>query len=148
MIRPGPGRARSALLASALLVGALCPPAAAGEPRLSLAVDGPTFEGRGAALEIAMRGALETESVTFTVFIDDRIAERFDARGPRARHRLVHPSLTAGVHRIVIKTGSEKARAEIRVLPGWWPPAGAALLFALLLLAAIAILRRRRGTAT
>jgi len=148
VILPGPGRARSALLASALLAGAICPSAAAGEPRLSLAVDGPTFEGRGAGLEIEMRGALETESVTFTVFIDDRIAERFDARGPRARHRLVHPSLTAGVHRIVIKTGSEKAQAEIRVLPGWLPPAGATLLFVLLVLAAIATLRHRRGAET
>lgn len=141
------GRGRS-LAVSALLAFALGTAAVAREPRLSLAVDEPAFAGRGVELVVEMRGALERERVTFTVFVDGRIAERFDARGPHARHRLVHPALTAGVHEITIKTGSEKAKVELRVLPGWWPPAGAAVLVVLLVLAAIGTLRRRRRAAT
>lgn len=136
--------AAAALLGASLLALATAGPAAAERPRLVLTAGSPVFEGGELELAVEMRGALEDRFVTFTVTVDGEAVHKFDARGPSARHRFSDPSLTAGVHEIGIRTGSEKARIEVRVLPRWTLPAAGGTLVALATLTLFALRRRRR----
>ena len=141
--------ARGRRSAAAILVSACAllasPRAAPGEePRLVASVRGLTFEGGEVELASEMRRSLADQEVTLTVTVDSEVADRFNARGPRVRHRFAHPLLTAGSHELVVRTGTERATVTVRVLPSWIRWAGGTALLVALLLVALEVLRRWR----
>lgn len=132
------------LLALALGSAASAAPADGAEAtpstRLMVAARSWSFEGWPLALRIETRGALAERPVDLLVFVDDRHVA--DARAERGVTRLEIPAsaLAGGRRRILVKSGSERAWIEVRVLPRSWLWAGGASLVA----AAGAMLLARR----
>lgn len=151
--RRGLGRSRpqdsGASLVLVLILAALqATPAAAIAPAeggggLEIEVSGPLFVGSELVVDVRQSGALAGKRLALQLAVDGASVGRFEASGDRTTLRASTPSLTAGRHEILVKSGSVRATATIRVWPRWIPlAAGAAAVGAV---AFLLFLRSRRG---
>ncbi len=140
------GAARRRALGWALAAAALlAAPAAAAEPPLSLHVDGPVFAGEELVLGVRQAGVAAGQPLALQVVIDGASVGRYLTEGDRTILRVRGELLRPGRREIQVKSGTLRARLELRVWPAWarWAaPGSAALLLAGLF--AAALLRRRR----
>jgi hypothetical protein len=109
--------------------------------RLEITARSWSFEGRPLALRVETRGALAERPADLLVFVDDRHVADARAEGGVARLEIPASALASGRRRILVKSGSERAWLEVKVLPGSWLWAGGALL---VLAAGSALLARRK----
>jgi hypothetical protein len=147
-VRRAPGALVHPLVAAlvATAVGTLAVAAAtARQDTLTLEARGWVVAGRPLELRIVPHGPLEGRRLTVTIFVDDERVDDVDL--PRAPATFVLPTadLAAGRHRILAKTGSERATLEVRVFPA---SMGRAVALALLASAAAAFVWRRRRRAS
>lgn len=132
------------LVAVAVALGASA--AGATEPAaeaLAIEVRGPLFSGSDLVVEVRQSGALAGKRLALQLAVDGVSVGRFEASGDRTTLRAEAARLTAGRHEILVKSGSVRATASVRVWPAWTPWLGAGLLVLVLLL----LLRRRRRDA-
>lgn len=141
------GRATRAAVLLALVLASAASAAsgdaaeAAPSERLVVAARSWSFEGRPLALRVETRGALAERPADLLVFVDDRQVADARTEGGVARFELPASALAGGRRRILVKSGSERAWIEVRVLPRAWLWTGAALLAAA---AGTALLARRK----
>lgn len=103
-----------------------------GEP-LQIDVHGPLFEGSELVVEVRQTGALAGKRLALQLAVDGVSVGRFEASGDRTTLRAEAARLTAGRHEILVKSGSVRATASVRVWPAWTPWLGAVPLAGLLL---------------
>jgi len=143
--RPAAGRAVRTTLAGLLLGLALAPaplrPAAA---PLEIEVLGPRFAGGELVVEVRQSGALAGRKLAVQLAVDGASVGRFELAGEVTRLRARTERMAAGSHEVLVKSGTLRAVATLRVWPGWLPWAGGGFLAALGL---AAYLLRRRGSA-
>ncbi len=121
----------SALLAAAWLALLAAPADGAAAPvELELAPRGAAITGANLALEIALTGPQEGESLPVSIFADGRRVETLEL-GAGEHQVEVDARLSAGRHRIEAEAGGARAELRVSVLPGWLsvvPPLVAILL--------------------
>jgi len=132
------------LVAVAVAIGASA--AGATEPAaeaLAIEVRGPLFSGSDLVVEVRQSGALAGKRLALQLAIDGVSVGRFEASGDRTTLRAAAPGWSAGRHEILVKTGSVRATASVRVWPAWTPWLGAVPLAGLLLFLARRYRQRR-----
>jgi hypothetical protein len=142
---PRHGTSGRAAIGPVLLLCALASGAthAATTPQpLAIEIDGPLFSGAPLVLELRQSGSLAGRRLAVQVGIDGASAGRFEATGDLTRITVESARLTPGVHEIVVKSGSVRAAATVRVWPGWMPWVAGALL---LLVVLLTVRRARSG---
>ncbi len=107
--------------------------------------DEPLFSGSALVVEVRQSGSLAGRRLAVQLGVDGASIGRFETTGDVTLLRAESLRLTAGVHEIVVKSGSVRATAAIRVWPGWSPWAAGALLLAIVGLGLARALHRRRA---
>lgn len=100
---------------------------------LQVDVRGPLFAGSDLVVEVRQTGALAGKRLALQLAVDGVSVGRFEASGDRTTLRAEAARLTAGRHEILVKSGSVRATASVRVWPAWTPWLGAVPLAGLLL---------------
>ncbi|MCB1008217.1 MAG: hypothetical protein KDB94_04895 [Acidobacteria bacterium] len=131
------------LVLLAALVATPVAAASGGGSGLEIDVQGPLIAGSELVVEVRQSGALAGKRLALQLAVDGSSVGRFEATGDRTTLRASTPQLTAGRHEILVKSGSVRVAATVRVWPRWtlFAAAGAG---ALALLGAV-LLRRRRA---
>jgi len=142
--RPAVGRALPAAIAGLLLCLVLAPPPLRTAAPLEIEVLGPRFAGGELVVEVRQSGALAGRKLAVQLAVDGASVGRFELEGEVTRLRARTDRMTAGPHQVLVKSGSQRAVATVRVWPGWLPWAGGGFLAALGLAGS---LLRRRGSA-
>jgi protein RecA len=148
--RPSPGdsrrpaRARLAAAGAAVAVAlAGCGRAASsGSERLALEAPRWWFSRLPVRIEAVPRGILVGREASLTVALDSNVAGRWKMAGKPTTIWVPGAQLSAGSHRIVVKTGSERSEADIQVISVIWLATPLAIAAALV---AALISRWRRG---
>jgi hypothetical protein len=121
-------RAALALGAAAGLAVAvqLAAAGAAAQSPLAISVRTPLFAGSDLVVEVRASGVLAGRPLAVQLAVDGASVGRFETSGDVSELRASPPALSAGWHEILVKTGSVRATARVRVWPGWLPAAMAA----------------------
>ena len=128
----------------ALAVAAgLAAAAAPAPPALAIEVATPLVAGAELAVEVRQSGELAGRALGVQLAVDGASVERFETAGATIVLRSRSARLTAGTHEILVKSGSYRAAATVRVWPAWMPRAAGAAAAALAALAIWALRRRR-----
>jgi hypothetical protein len=117
---------------------------AAAEPPLAISVRTPLFAGSELVVEVRASGVLAGRPLAVQLAVDGASVGRFETSADVSELRTRPPALAAGWHEIMVKTGSVRATARVRVWPGWLPAAMAAAALAAAALGLV--LWRRRAS--
>lgn len=110
-----------------------------------LEVRSPVLVGSPLHLTVRPQGVAEDRSLSLLVILDGETVGRFATPGGPTRLRLDLPALSAGVHRLEVKSGTLRGTIEFEVWPRWklWALLASPLLLFLL---AIVLFRLSRKT--
>ena len=117
---------------------------AAPQPPLAISVRTPLFAGSDLVVEVRTSGVLAGRPLAVQLAVDGASIGRFETSGDGSELRARPPALSAGWHEIMVKTGSIRATARVRVWPGWLP---AAMAVAALAAAGLGLILWRRRLA-
>lgn len=137
--------AAAAGLALAAAAAASAAPAEPAEPALAIDVRTPTFAGSELVVEVRQSGSLAGRPLAVQLAVDGLAVGRFETNGGVSELRAPAPA-APGRHEIMVKSGSRRAAATVRIWPGWTLPAAGAAALALGGLLCL-VLRRRRANA-
>jgi len=142
-VRRGPG-APTALLLIALLAASCTRPA---EGSRHLGADVPRWAVAGFDLEFDVRllGPIAERNTGVAAFVDGNRIDFFPSRDRIVRVTLPGSQLRAGTRKVRLKTGNERASAEVVVLSRGFVAAVALGPLALLAVISVALRRRRRA---
>jgi hypothetical protein len=124
--------ARRLVLAGALAVLAAAAPAAARQAGPQIVVDAPAiaWSRHHVAIEVGQRGPLAGRRLSVSVFVDENLVGQFPTNGATTEIRVADLDLAAGVHRLMVKSGTHRATARFRHVPPIYAALAAAFLAA------------------
>ncbi len=136
------GNALGLLIAAELLLAGCGTSEGKGSTQVQVSGPGWTFTHLPVVLELTPKSALAGRGASWTVAVGSDVVGRWESDGKKTRISIPSKELRAGVHRVLLKTGSVKSELTVRIVPLWWlgaPVAGLVL--------GLFLLRRRRRAA-
>lgn len=93
---------------------------APGRPALAVKASTWIFPGRPLTLTVDQAGVLASRRLAVYLFVDGNQFARITTRSDRTRETVPLPDLAAGRHVLSLRSGTEVAMTEFRVIPWAW----------------------------